>query len=262
MLLRALLVVIINLILAKIVETLQQIIGCNNNKLIYNLILDVFARNNTVMMEVITFVINAIILAKLVHKKKSALNVIFLLLDNYNKQKVIRFNACSKQDILKILIKFVNNALKIASLTKKKYQCTDCRSDKNRVLNDKTKKCDFKDRMYEDKSGVCQNCHFSCEGGGSATDCKTCNTSNNRIAQQQKDQKVNCLCMQTFQESNKTQCDKCRYSCLTCSKNSNENSCDSSLFRVINSGKCICKPGYVEVNQKCVPCHKSCQECT
>ncbi|EAR98006.3 bowman-birk serine protease inhibitor family protein (macronuclear) [Tetrahymena thermophila SB210] len=152
------------------------------------------------------------------------------------------------------------------SCEKQKDQCTDCRQDMNRVLNNKTKKCDCKDGMYEDKSGICQICHFSCdtcEGGGSVNDCKTCNYQNNRVPQQ-KDSKITCQCMQTFYDSNKAICDKCHYSCLTCSKNSNENSCDScdsSLFRVLNSGKCICKSGYVEVNQTCVPCHKSCQEC-
>ncbi|KAL4454553.1 hypothetical protein ABPG74_021758 [Tetrahymena malaccensis] len=152
------------------------------------------------------------------------------------------------------------------SCEKQKDQCTDCRLDQNRVLNNQTKKCDCKDGMYEDKSGICQSCHFSCDtcyGGGSAIDCKTCNKQNYRIAQQN-NQKITCQCMQSFYESNKAQCDKCHYSCFTCSKNSNENSCDScdsSLFRVLNNGKCICISGYVEINQKCVPCHKSCQEC-
>ncbi|EAR98007.3 bowman-birk serine protease inhibitor family protein (macronuclear) [Tetrahymena thermophila SB210] len=238
----ATLVIIINLILAKIVETLQKIIGYNNNKLIYhlNLNLNVFVRINTMMMVIIIFVINVIIPAKLVHNKTFAPIVISLLLGNCNRQKLIKFTACAKLDILKIQIKFVNNALKT--------------------------KCDCKDGMYEDKSGICQICHFSCdtcEGGGSVNDCKTCNYQNNRVVQQ-KDSKITCQCMQTFYESNKALCDKCHYSCLTCSKNSNENSCDScdsSLFRVLNSGKCICKSGYVEVNHICVPCHKSCQEC-
>ena len=70
-----------------------------------------------------------------------------------------------------------------------------------------------------------------------------------------------------FGDNSTWNCEKCHYSCTTCTKNStNEacNSCDSNNKRTLSGKKCLCNSGFYDNGQDalCVSCISNCSVCT
>lgn len=60
-------------------------------------------------------------------------------------------------------------------------------------------------------------------------------------------------------------CQKCHYSCKTCSTSGECSDCDPDKFRapLVAGSLCACMDGYFDVasNELCSKCHSSCKKC-
>ncbi|KAM3137495.1 hypothetical protein pb186bvf_010468 [Paramecium bursaria] len=143
-------------------------------------------------------------------------------------------------------------------------RCLTCDEKMNRILNIYKCECII---GYNDKLNLGQvcvqnlnnsDCHFSCSEcfGTSQNQCLTC--IENRYLSQQ-----SCLCQKGYFEL-QGGCDKCHYSCLSCSTFGSLNCIDCNIYhlRILDNNQCQCITGYADVgNQQCEVCPHDCGEC-
>jgi hypothetical protein len=124
---------------------------------------------------------------------------------------------------------------------------------------------------YDSNQSKCLSCHFSCKEctGAANNECSSCESSliSNRNDFSTNPLKLSCPCFVGYTDNSINKiCEKCHYSCLTCS-GSGPNKCDScindSRDDLSATGTCPCSKGFYQFKREliCRACHYSCKAC-
>ncbi|CAD8097703.1 unnamed protein product [Paramecium sonneborni] len=164
-----------------------------------------------------------------------------------------------------------------------KIDCQKCQSTYTQTILG----CVCKQNQYED-SNQCLDCPIECNQCQSSNNCIECLITNNRYLKNQQ-----CICIDGYYSIlSNPQCKKCHQFCKTCSGPTSDDcltcnniinieyvettckcpiglfyqaatnscsqqscqTCDASLNRILKGLKCVCVPGYYELNSICTNC--------
>lgn len=107
-------------------------------------------------------------------------------------------------------------------------------------------------------STVCYPCHFSCQSCDNGLTCLTCPSTRTLT-------NTTCVCNPGYYETIQLQCLACPPQCITCQSSTICTSCNSSLFRFLDSTSrfCQCQFGYTSPSGSisCLPCIEGCASC-
>ncbi|KAL4499330.1 hypothetical protein ABPG72_006916 [Tetrahymena utriculariae] len=129
--------------------------------------------------------------------------------------------------------------------------------------------CLCQDGYYQDSNFNCQKCHYSCMtcfNDNNQNSCTSCPPTSNRIQQpplgQAKFSLVNAILSVAKAYQTRIIVLHVMRQKETCSKYTTGDSCDQSLFFILDSSnRCICKDGYYEDCGVCTQYHYSCEKC-